>query len=87
MYRFLPLVCVVAVVLFFSLSMDLKADSHESGEGLVSKKCTVCHGLSRVQDADKSRDEWEGTVQRMISFGARVSGDEKQVVVDYLAGK
>ncbi len=88
MNRLLTLICAVAVVLFFSLSMKLKADSHESGEGLVSKKCTVCHGLSRVQDADKLRDEWEGTVQRMISFGARISDDdEKQVVVDYLAGK
>jgi len=87
MNRFLPLVCAVAVVLFFYLSMDLRADSQGSGEEVVSQKCSVCHGLSRVQEADKSFEEWEMTVQKMISFGARISDEEKQIVAEYLAGK
>ena len=87
MNRFLIFVCAVAVVLFFSLSMDLRAGSHERGEELVSQQCSACHGLSRVQDADKSFEEWEMTVQKMISFGARISDEEKQIVAEYLAGK
>ncbi len=87
MSRFLTFICAVAVVLFFSLSMDLRADSQGSGEEIVSQRCSVCHGLSRVQEADKSLEEWEDTVQQMISFGARVSDEEKQIVVKYLAGK
>ncbi|RQD74853.1 MAG: hypothetical protein D5S03_09535 [Desulfonatronospira sp. MSAO_Bac3] len=86
MNRFLIFVCAVAVVLFFSLSMDLRAGSHEKGEELVSQKCSTCHGLSRVQDADKSLEEWDSTVDRMISYGAGISQDEKQAVVEYLAG-
>ena len=87
MNRFLPLAFVAAGVLLVSMSMDLKAGNHESGEELVSQKCSACHSLSRVQDAYKSGEEWDSTVQKMISFGARISSDEKQVVVDYLAGK
>ena len=87
MNRFVTFICAIAVVLFFSLSMDLRADSHESGEELVSQQCSACHGLSRVQEADKSLEQWDSTVQRMISYGAGISGEEKQVVVEYLAGK
>ncbi|WP_291319414.1 c-type cytochrome [Desulfonatronospira sp.] len=87
MNRFLTIICTVAVVVFLSLSMDLRADSHESGEKLVEQLCTGCHGLSRVQEADKSLEEWESSVQRMISYGARISHEEKEAVVEYLAGR
>jgi len=56
-------------------------------EGLVllEERCTVCHGLDRVERAQKTREEWVSTVDRMVSIGAQLSDAEKEVLVGYLA--
>ena len=56
-------------------------------EGLVllEERCTVCHGLDRVERAQKTREAWVSTVDRMVSIGAQLSDAEKEVLVAYLA--
>lgn len=56
-------------------------------ETLLDTRCAECHPLARVTSAKKDRAEWEATVERMIGKGARLSEDEKKVLVDYLAAK
>ncbi len=56
-----------------------------SPEKLLEERCTRCHTLAPIQAAGKTRHEWESTVYRMISKGARLSDQEAETVIDYLA--
>jgi hypothetical protein len=55
------------------------------GATLVQERCIKCHGIVRIQQAAKTRDEWQATVSRMIGRGANLSSDEKDAVINYLA--
>lgn len=55
------------------------------GETLLEERCTECHGLDRTTSAQKTREEWDQTVTRMVNKGARLSDEEQTVLVDYLA--
>jgi len=55
------------------------------GATLLRERCTVCHTLERVESAHKSAEEWEQTVSRMIGRGARLTAEEKTVLLEYLA--
>jgi len=56
------------------------------GEELVNTRCTVCHTRERIDAASKDRAGWEATVDRMISYGAQLTPEEREAVLDYLAG-
>ena len=55
------------------------------GEQLVQERCTVCHDLTRVEEADYDQAGWEASVDRMIQNGANLTPEERDVVVEYLA--
>jgi hypothetical protein len=54
------------------------------GETLLQERCTVCHSLNRVEQAQKSSEEWQQNVTRMMNKGAKLSEHEKTVLVEYL---
>ena len=56
-----------------------------NGEALMNERCTKCHSLDRVTSAKKSAADWETTVSRMVGKGAKLTSEEQQVLVDYLA--
>ncbi|HLI20638.1 MAG TPA: hypothetical protein VKV32_05950 [Stellaceae bacterium] len=56
-----------------------------NGENLVEGGCALCHGLDRVTDTKRSKEQWQLIVNRMVFFGAPISGDQVATVVDYLA--
>jgi hypothetical protein len=51
---------------------------------LLESRCTACHGLDRV-DHPHTREQWESVVDLMRQYGAILTDDEMQVLVDYLA--
>lgn len=55
------------------------------GKELVEGGCALCHGLDRVVDTKRTKDQWQTIVNRMIFLGAPVSGDQATTVVNYLA--
>ena len=61
------------------------SSSSLDGATLVQERCTRCHGISRIQAAAKTKDEWTATVNRMIGRGAKLNADEKIAVINYLA--
>jgi cytochrome c5 len=61
--------------------VDLPAGS---GKDVVETHCAVCHDLSRLVGAKRSRDEWSGAVATMISYGAPVTADEEKAITSYL---
>jgi cytochrome c5 len=54
------------------------------GDALVSERCTVCHTRDRIDEADKDEEGWTATVDRMISYGAQLSDEERAAVIQYL---
>ncbi|MEW6716599.1 MAG: hypothetical protein AB1345_03720 [Chloroflexota bacterium] len=59
--------------------------SPTDGSTLLQERCTECHSLARVEQAQKNLDEWERVVNSMINKGAQLNEDEKALLIEYLA--
>jgi mono/diheme cytochrome c family protein len=55
------------------------------GLELVKSKCTMCHTIDRINQANKDRAGWEATVARMREKGAVLTDAEAAQVVGYLS--
>ncbi|MGD8717909.1 MAG: hypothetical protein PVH29_03705 [Candidatus Zixiibacteriota bacterium] len=66
---------------------DPPAIEKPAGEKLVEERCAACHGLDRVEGESASAEEWAEIVDEMIEKGAKLNGEERDVVVAYLAEK
>lgn len=55
------------------------------GQTLVGESCTKCHDLARTTNSRKTEDEWQATVERMVSKGADLNPAEQEAVIQYLA--
>jgi mono/diheme cytochrome c family protein len=55
-----------------------------TGADLLQERCTACHGLNRVEGESETQAEWEATVERMREYGAELTDEEAQMLVDYL---
>jgi cytochrome c5 len=55
------------------------------GQALVQARCTVCHDLTRIQQAKKTQEAWKTTVERMVGKGAQLTQAEQNAVIEYLA--
>jgi hypothetical protein len=68
----------------------LGEDGSVAGKALVEKKCSLCHSIDRVYDADKTHAEWEQTVKKMINYSDQMNflnQKEKETIIDFLASK
>jgi hypothetical protein len=53
---------------------------------LVTSRCTECHDLQMVFDAAGiSREDWNGALEEMTSYGMKVTPEERTQILDYLA--
>src|SRR6266436_803850 len=53
---------------------------------LVSRTCGACHDINTVVDTGgRSREEWDGTIDAMTSFGLSITPAERRLVLEYLA--
>jgi len=55
------------------------------GAAILTKSCTVCHGVDQVTSQHQSAGQWRDTVNQMIGMGADVSDPDSAVLIDYLA--
>ena len=55
-----------------------------SDEELFYSKCSQCHGTGIITNKKLSKKEWERTVKKMKSYGAKLSSSEIKKIVDYL---
>jgi cytochrome c5 len=79
------LIIVVAAIFPFA-SQGCRSDSAGvDGARLLEERCSVCHKTEIPKNARKSRAEWDKTVSRMIARGAKLSPEEKKILVRYLA--
>ncbi len=77
------LVCLALV--FLACGFGIAADKGPDGKSLLEERCSVCHSADRPKSKKKTPEQWEATVSRMMSKGARLSAEEKEVLVKYLA--
>ncbi len=57
------------------------------GEALILEKLQNHHSISRVFNANHTREEWSVTLDRMIGYGAKINEEEKQLIIDYLLNR
>ena len=59
----------------------------EAMDALIKEKVAGHHDLGRIYNANKTRAEWEATLDRMISYGAKINDQEKEMIIDYLLSR
>jgi cytochrome c5 len=62
-----------------------KASQLSGGAELVANKCTVCHPIDRINQANHDRAGWVQTIARMRGKGAVLSDTEAAQIADYLS--
>ena len=72
---------IVVNYLAKAYSQDPDADTKK----LVEGSCGSCHGMDIVASAQKTKDEWNGVVREMISYGADIKEEQIPPMVEYLA--
>jgi hypothetical protein len=82
--RVRSVVWVLPVVVGLVALVGTAGCGSESPEALVEERCAGCHALTVVKTSQKTRAEWEQTVNRMIEKGARLSEKQAETVIDYL---
>ena len=56
-------------------------------EALIAEKVGGKHDLDRIFNAQKTREEWNATLDRMIGYGAKINEDEKKIIIDFLLSR
>jgi len=53
---------------------------------VVYRKCASCHDLQNLVDTKGlSRENWNGTIDEMVTYGMNITPDEREQVLGYLA--
>jgi virginiamycin B lyase len=55
-----------------------------SAKTMVQENCTICHNLRNVVNSNKSREDWDNTVNMMKAAGAPISDDQARQIKAYL---
>jgi hypothetical protein len=56
-------------------------------KAMILDKLQGHHSIDIVLSAQHTRDEWNTTLDRMISRGAPISEEEKKVIIDWLVSR
>lgn len=54
------------------------------GKDVVVKACTSCHGADNFNTKVHTKDEWKAVVDTMIGYGAEITDEQSEVIVNYL---
>jgi hypothetical protein len=53
---------------------------------IVYRKCASCHDLQNLVDTKGlSRENWNGTIDDMVTYGMTITPDEREQILQYLA--
>ena len=78
------IICLLVMTGFILSACGPEADAPLEGKAILEDQCVECHNLSRVKSASKTREEWSRTIDRMISLGAELPSEERDLLLDYL---
>ena len=57
------------------------------GDALVREKLENHHSIDRIYGVQHTREEWNVILDRMIGYGAKISEEEKGLLIDYLLSR
>ena len=66
-----------------AVAQDAQTD-HAAAQ-LVAERCGICHSTDLVTQQRLDRSRWTATVDKMIHWGAPLSPEERNALVNYLA--
>jgi cytochrome c5 len=82
----LSILAIMAVICGQSSSQEtILGQPSDEGAAILEARCSVCHSADRVESKRTDRDGWDKLVTRMISNGANLSSEEKNILIDYLS--
>ncbi|MBI2689282.1 MAG: molybdopterin-dependent oxidoreductase [Acidobacteria bacterium] len=61
------------------------AEPAQEVPAVVRQTCLGCHGEEAISQQRLSRTQWEREIEKMQRWGARVTPDNKEALVDYLS--
>lgn len=56
-------------------------------EALIAEKAHDKHTLDFILGQDKTAEEWSETLDRMIGYGAKISPEEKILIIEWLVNR
>ena len=68
-------------------AMQDEAAAEVDVEALIVERLDGKHDLDRILNADKTREEWVETIDRMIGYGAKITDAEKEMMIDWLLNR
>ena len=54
------------------------------GKAVLGSRCIRCHGVQELVEHSMTEDEWQITLDRMVSHGARLKNEERAALIEYL---
>jgi hypothetical protein len=67
--------------------LEVSDEVRATVKDLIQKKCTICHDLQRVKGAQKNREQWMATVDKMIQYNIDkdfLNQTERTLIISYL---
>ena len=55
-----------------------------AGKALVDGACATCHGVDLITAKNSTREEWQGIIDRMKSYGTAIDDKQTATLLDYL---
>jgi cytochrome c5 len=59
----------------------------DAGAASYKRACQTCHDADIIEQQKLSRTGWTRSVEKMMRWGATISADEKEPLIDYLAAR
>ncbi|GEM_PF-6202709 len=63
------------------------AEPVDTRRQLVETKCSLCHTMDRVWDADYNTEQWIGVIERMKQNGLVISIESEALILEYLTNQ
>ena len=82
MTKILP---ISLALVFMFCGLGIAADKVPDGKTLLENRCSVCHSSEWPKMQKETPAQWDATVSNMMMRGARLSPEEKDVLVKYLS--
>lgn len=56
-------------------------------EALITEKVHDKHSLAFILQQNKTAEEWSETIDRMIGYGAKITPEEKALIIEWLVNR
>ena len=68
-------------------TVDLSQLSDAEMEAFILEKADGNHELEFILSQEMSAEEWSATLDRMIGYGAKISPEEKEAIIEWLVNR